>query len=79
MQLLDIDIDTLTPIEALLKLNEIKNIVKKKVINMAYTLITSLGIGMYKEGYRKTEYLFDNKNLLLHKRMDFQGDKGNLE
>lgn len=29
-KLLDIDIDTLTPIEALLKLNEIKNIVKKK-------------------------------------------------
>ena len=29
-KLLDIDIDSLTPIEALLKLNEIKNIVKKK-------------------------------------------------
>lgn len=29
-KLLDLDIDTLTPIEALLKLNEIKNIVKKK-------------------------------------------------
>lgn len=29
-RLLDIDIDTLTPVEALLKLNEIKNIVKKK-------------------------------------------------
>ena len=29
-KLLDIDIDTLTPIEALLKLNEIKKIVKKK-------------------------------------------------
>ena len=29
-KLLDIEIDTLTPIEALLKLNEIKNIVKKK-------------------------------------------------
>ena len=29
-KILDIDIDTLTPIEALLKLNEIKKIVKKK-------------------------------------------------
>ncbi|MCQ2295733.1 MAG: DNA mismatch repair protein MutS [Bacteroidales bacterium] len=29
-RLLDIDIDSLTPIEALLKLNEIKNIIKKK-------------------------------------------------
>jgi len=29
-RILDIDIDTLTPIEALLKLNEIKKIVKKK-------------------------------------------------
>ena len=28
--LLDIDIDTLTPLEALLKLNEIKKIVSKK-------------------------------------------------
>ena len=29
-KILDIDIDTLTPLEALLKLNEIKKIVKKK-------------------------------------------------
>ena len=29
-KILDIDIDTLTPIEALFKLNEIKKIVKKK-------------------------------------------------
>ena len=29
-KILDIDIDTLTPIEALLKLNEIKKIVQKK-------------------------------------------------